>query len=92
PAKKSEERGAQIDLLIDRTDNSINLCEIKFSDNKFSIDKSYAKNLINKIEVFEEKTKTKKQVFLTMITTMGVKKNIWSEDLVDSEVILKDIF
>ena len=92
PAKKSKERGAQIDLLIDRTDNSINLCEIKFSDNKFSIDKSYAKNLINKIEVFEEKTKTKKQIFLTMITTMGIKKNIWSEDLVDSEVILKDIF
>ncbi len=58
----------------------------------FSIDKSYAKNLINKMKVFEEKTKTKKQVFLTMITTMGIKKNIWSEDLVDSEVVLKNLF
>jgi len=92
PAKGSKERGAQIDMLIDRTDNSINICEIKFSGNRFSIDKNYAKNLINKLEVFEGKTKTNKQTFLTMITTMGIKKNIWSEDLVDSEVILKDIF
>ncbi len=92
PAKGSKERGAQIDLLIDRTDNSINICEIKFSGNRFAIDKNYAKNLTNKLEVFEEKTKTNKQTFLTMITTMGIKKNIWSEDLVDSEVILKDIF
>ena len=92
PAKKSKERGAQIDLLIDRSDNSINICEIKFSNNMFSIDKSYAKNLINKMKVFEEKTKTKKQVFLTMITTMGIKKNIWSEDLVGSEVVLKNLF
>lgn len=92
PSPKSKETGAQIDLLIDRSDNSINICEIKFSDNKFSINKNYAKNLINKMKVFEEKTKTKKQVFLTMITTMGIKKNIWSEDLVDSEVTLNNFF
>jgi hypothetical protein len=42
--------------------------------------------------VFEEKTGTKKQIFLTLITTMGLKKNIYSEDLVHSEEVLKDLF
>jgi hypothetical protein len=42
--------------------------------------------------VFEEKTGTKKQIFLTMITTMGLKKTMYSEDLVHSEVVMKDLF
>ncbi|KPA09406.1 ATPase (AAA+ superfamily) [Candidatus Magnetomorum sp. HK-1] len=91
PSKGSKNNGAQIDLVIDRFDKSINICEIKFANEKYVISKSDAKNLVNKINVFESKTKTKKQIFLTMITTMGIKKNIWSEDLVDSEVILKDL-
>jgi AAA+ ATPase superfamily predicted ATPase len=89
--KKSRETGTQIDLLIDRIDNSINVCEIKFSNNQYSIDKNYARNLDNKTKVFEEKTGTKKQIFLSMITTLGLKKNFYSEDLVDSEVVLKDL-
>ena len=92
PPKKSKEKGAQIDLLIERTDDSIHVCEIKYSTNTFVIDKTYAKNLSNKITVFEEKTKIKKHIFLTMISTFGIQKNIWSEDLVDSEVLLKDFF
>lgn len=51
--------GAQIDLLIDRKDNIINLCEIKFSNSEFVIDKTYETNLMNKINVFRENTKTK---------------------------------
>ena len=86
--KKSDTSGAQIDLVIDRNDNSINICEIKYSNNIFTIDKEYAKKLLNKISVFEEQTKTNKQVFLTMITTNGIKKNMWSEDLVHSEIVL----
>ena len=89
--KKSRETGAQIDLLIDRIDNSINVCEIKFTIKKYSIDKNDARNLDNKVRVFEEKTGTKKQIFLTMITTLGLKKNFYSEELVDSEVVLKDL-
>ncbi len=89
--KGSEKQGAQIDMLIDRFDNTINVCEIKFSNEPFVIDKTYAKNLSKKIDVFEETTKTKKQIFLTMITTFGAKKNMYSEDLVDSEVTLDDL-
>ncbi len=43
------------------------------------------------VKVFEEKTGTKKQIFLTMITTLGLKRNFYSEELVDSEVVLKDL-
>jgi len=43
------------------------------------------------VKFFEEKTGTKKQIFLTMITILGLKKNFYSEELVDSEVVLKDL-
>jgi len=92
PPPKSNETGAQIDLLIERTDNAINICEIKYSNKPFKINKDYAKKLANKIVVFEEKSKENKQTFLTMITTFGIQKSIWSEDLVDSEVLLDDLF
>jgi hypothetical protein len=91
PPRKSRETGTQIDLLIDRIDNSINVCEIKFSTNKYSIDKAYARNLDHKVKVFEEKTGIKKQIFLTMITTLGLKRNFYSEELVNSEVDLEDL-
>ena len=91
PAKGSKNAGAQIDLVIDRVDNSINLCEIKFSSDPYIIKKDYAKKLDQKKEIFETITKTKKQIFLTMITTRGVKPNLYSEDLVDSEITLEDL-
>jgi AAA+ ATPase superfamily predicted ATPase len=69
------EKGAQIDLLIDRQDNCINICEMKFSTSVFTIDPSYGMELKNKLNVFREKTKTKKTLFLTMLTTHGVKQN-----------------
>ncbi len=90
-ARGSDKKGAQIDMLIDRYDNAINICEIKFSNEAYLIDKAYAKQLLNKIDIFEEKAKTKKQVFLTMITTFGIKKNMYSAELVDSEVTLDDL-
>jgi AAA+ ATPase superfamily predicted ATPase len=92
PAVGSKKTGAQIDLVIDRFDDCINICEIKFSRNEYVIDKKYARNLLNKINVFEEKTGTKKQIFLTLITTMGLKKNLYTEDLVHSEVVMNDLF
>ncbi len=73
-----ETKGAQIDLLIDRRDEVINLCEMKFSTTPFAINKSYAANLNNKIQVFKEEVKNRKAVHLTMITTFGVKQNSYS--------------
>jgi len=84
--------GAQIDIVIDRRDRTINLCEVKFSVNSFSITKSYAENLRNKIGVFRAETKTKKSVFLTMITTYGVDRNKHSTSLVQNEVTMDALF
>jgi uncharacterized protein len=84
--------GAQIDLLFDCDDGVIRLFEIKFSGKAYSIDKEYAKALAKKIDVFQAQTATTKQLMLIMIAANDLKKNIWSEDLIDGVVTLKDLF
>ena len=90
PLKTSSERGVQIDLLIDRSDNCINLCEIKYSNDEFVIDKDYAAQLRTKKMIFIERSRTKKSVFLTLITTYGVQKN--TEGVVDLELTMNALF
>ncbi len=94
PSKDDDEEddeGAQIDMLIDRRDNTINVCEAKFSHDKYVIDKEYSRNLRKKIEVFRRVTKSNKTLILTMITGSGVKKNMYS-GIVSSQVTLDDLF
>jgi hypothetical protein len=86
------ENGAQIDLVIDRNDRIINLCEMKFSTQVFSISKSYAEQLKNKLDVFESETKTKKTIFLTMITTFGLTDNEYTIRLVKDALDMKVLF
>ena len=88
---KNEEAGAQIDLIIDRNDNIINLCEIKFSSGLYQIDKKYHESMRNKRSIFVNSTHTRKAVQTTMITTFGLKKNAYSAEIV-SEVTLDDLF
>ena len=83
--------GAQIDLLIDRGDQLINLCEMKFSSIPFSIDKKYEDELQNKLNCFINETKTKKSVHLTMITSNGLNHNLHFE-IVLHELVLEDLF
>ncbi len=83
--------GTQIDLIIDRRDNTVNLCEIKFSINEFTIDKDYEAKLRNKIASFSAILPKSKSIQLTMITTYGVKKNIYS-GIFQNEVVLDDLF
>jgi uncharacterized protein len=89
---KYEDKSAQIDLLIDRRDQVINLCEAKFSLDKYVITKEYSEKLRSKISIFKEATKTKKSVFLTMITTYGVEKNKNSAGIVQNEITMNDLF
>lgn len=70
---------AQIDLIIDRKDQTINLCEMKFSINPFQIDKKYAENLRNKLGNFRQLTQTQKALFLTFVTTYGLANNKYSD-------------
>lgn len=83
--------GAQIDLLIDRRDQTINLCEMKFSQDEFEITKQYDEHLRKRAEIFRSATKTRKALHQTFVTTYGVKKNMYSGN-VQSEVILDDLF
>ena len=89
---KPKDSGAQIDLLFDRKDGVITLCEIKYSNKPFTIDKQYAKNLLNKRDVFAKNTRTKKQLFLALIASNGVKNNIYMDNLISDVVTLKDLF
>lgn len=83
--------GAQVDLLINRNDNVINLCEMKYANTEFVIDKKQDENLRNKKETFIRETKTRKTVHLTMVTTYGIKRNEYS-GLIQSEIKMDDLF
>lgn len=83
---------AQIDLVIDRRDQVINLCEMKFSIAAFKIDKAYAENLRNKIQIFKAATQTKKAIFMTLITTFGIAESKYSGGLVHNHLTLEDLF
>lgn len=84
--------GTQIDLLIDRRDHVINLCEMKFSINAFTIDKKYAEELRNKIGAFTSEVKTRKSIYLTMITTFGLTKNQYLMSLVQNDLTMDVLF
>ena len=83
---------AQIDLLIDRADNCINVCEIKFSVKPFSIDKKYAAELENKVMVFREQAGARKTLLLTFITTYGLADNAYKQRLADNEITMDALF
>jgi uncharacterized protein len=86
-----QNKKTQLDLLIDRRDHVINLCEMKFSLNQFAITKDYYEKLRNKIAEFKASTKTKKSVFLTFVTTFGLEKNNYS-GIVQNEITLDSLF
>jgi hypothetical protein len=83
---------AQIDLVIDRRDQVVNLCEMKFSIQPFTIDKAYSNVLRNKIGLFKTITATNKAIFLTMITTFGLNRNEYSMSLVQNELTMEVLF
>jgi len=88
----TDAKGAQIDLVIERGDNVVNICEIKFSKDEFLINKKYAEELRNKLSVFRKDTKMKKTFFLTMITTYGLVENQYSNSLVHNVVRVEGLF
>ena len=83
--------GAQIDLLLERADNVINVCEMKYAKGEFVIKADYEKDLNRKCETFAAVTGSKSAVHLTLITTEGLAHNSHS-GVVQSEVILDDLF
>jgi len=90
--KSAQDKGVQIDLLIDRNDGVVNLCEMKYSAKPFTITKKYAEDLRGKLSVFQSVTKTRKALFLTMVTTQGVADNASSRELVNNQVEVDALF
>ncbi len=91
PADRSD-AGAEIDLVIDRQDHCINLCEMKYSDHEFVISKRYAAQLKNKVDAFRERTHTRKTLLPVMITTHGTRVNTYYEELVADQLTMDDLF
>ncbi|MBK6948121.1 MAG: AAA family ATPase [Haliscomenobacter sp.] len=89
---KGSETGAQIDLLIDRQDNCVNLFEIKFHKSEWAMDKNDAAQLEVKREVFREKTGTKKTVFISLLTTYGAKRNEYFLQTVQNQLTMDVLF
>lgn len=88
----AENPGTQIDLLIDRSDNCINLMEVKFHDSEFEMSKAYAAQLQSKANIFKEKTRTQKNVFITLLTAAGTRKNEHYLSVVTNALELSDLF
>jgi len=83
--------GAQIDLVIERADGLINLCEIKFSKYEFEITKAYCETLKNKARAFQAETGTRGTPHITFVSTYGLKRSQYAA-IVQSEITLDDLF
>ena len=88
---ENKKNTVQIDLVIDRNDRIINLCEMKYSKDEYTITKEYNELLRKRHALFTDETKTRKTVHTTMITTCGVKHNTYL-GYIQSEVNLDDLF
>jgi len=86
-----ENRGLQIDLVLDRNDNVISLCEAKFTSLPFEISKEYHLTLLSRKEAIRKSVSPKKSVVNVLITTFGLKKNIYSSDFANV-ISLEDLF
>ena len=82
---------AQIDLLIDRQDGIVNLCEMKYSNGEYALEKSEYERLQNRIAEFSKSLSKKKSLHITFVTTCGLKLNMYSHR-VQSQVVLDDLF
>jgi hypothetical protein len=83
--------GVQIDLIVDRNDGVINLCEIKYCRDEYEINVGYEKQLQRRSEVFRRETGTKSALHTTFVTTYGLVRNIHAA-VVQSEVTMEDLF
>ena len=87
----SANKGAQIDMLIDRADNCINVCEIKFAMDKYIITKAYEETLRNKLYMFSQTIGKRKTLRLTMVSSYGVVSNQHSH-IVQNDITMDQLF
>lgn len=88
---KAEKDGAQVDMVIDRADRVVNVCEMKFCEDDFSISAAYDKALRNKLSTFKEETNCRSSLHLTLVTTYGLRFNEYA-GRVQNVVTMEDLF
>ncbi len=86
------EKEVEVDLVIDRADQCINLCEIKFYNTNYVITKGAFEDLNRKKARLYEKTKAKKTLFVTLITPFGANENPHYQNIVNNQITLEDLF
>ena len=87
-----DSKGTQVDLLLDRKDQCINLFEIKYYNDEVTISKAMAENIRYKKSTFIEENNIQKAIFVTLLSVYGVRKNEYSDELIDAIVIGDDLF
>jgi hypothetical protein len=83
--------GAQIDMVIDRGDRMINICEMKYSSAEYSFSQDEKEKLVRRIERFKDVTRTRKGILPTLVTTFGLKRNA-NGAMIANVVALDDLF
>ena len=89
--RDDDKEGTQIDMIIQRKDNIINMCEMKFYASEFKVDKKYHMVLVNRQELLEKETPSKSVIHNVLITTNGLKNNEYS-GFFDNVITLNDLF
>ena len=88
---KSSEKGAQVDLIIDRKDGVINLCEMKYTNDEYQLDNEEVLKLQNRVAAFQKETTSKKAIHITLVAANGVKTNKYSS-AIQRMIIGDDLF
>lgn len=83
--------GAQIDLLIERSDDAVNICEMKYSSGEYALTKDEHRKMLNRRERFIAESQFRGAAYITLVTTCGAVRNEYLND-VQSEVTLDDLF
>lgn len=89
--QNGKEKGAQIDLLIDRSDNVINLCEMKFYSDPYTMTKADDDAVRDKKSIFQQVTQTRKAVRIVMITSYGLARNAYAKSI-PNQLTMDDLF
>jgi uncharacterized protein len=84
--------GAQIDMVIDRADKIIHLCEAKFTNDNYALTREYAEKLRLRKSIFRQATQTKKAVFTTLLTTYPAMRNGYYLEEIESEITMDKLF
>ena len=90
-ADEDLKHGTQIDLLIDRSDRSISICEMKYCNGEYEISKAYDAHLIHRLKVFKKVTKTTKTLIPTFVTPHGLYNNMYARKI-NRQVTGNDLF